>query len=141
MQPEEKKFDIIEHTADAGIVAYGVSLKEAFANVAYGMFSLIADLDRVKEDFRRNVEVEADDLEGLVIAWLNDLLYLLDVEGVIFKRFEITSLTGTSLKAEVFGERIDRSRHNLKAGIKAATYHTLEIHQNAGYSIRVIFDI
>lgn len=141
MQPEEKKFDIIEHTADAGIVAYGVSLKEAFANVAYGMFSLIADLDGVKEDFRRSVQIEAHDQEGLVVAWLNDLLYLLDVEGVILKRFDVSFLTDTGLKAEVFGERIDRSRHVLRAGIKAATYHSLEIHKDGGYSIRVIFDV
>ncbi len=141
MQPEEKKFDIVEHTADAGIVAYGVGLKEAFANAAYGMFSLMADLDKVDEDFRRTIEVEAEDREELVVAWLNELLYLLDVERVILKRFDITQLSDTRLKAEVFGDRIDRSRHILQAGIKAATHHTLDIRKNDGYSIRVIFDV
>lgn len=141
MEPEEKKFDIIEHTADVGIMAYGVSLKEAFANAAYAMFSLIADLDEVEEHFHRTVEVEAEDQEDLVVSWLNELLYLLDVESVILNRFDIKDISDRKLKAEVHGERIDNSRHRLKAGIKAATYHTLEIRRNQGYSIRVIFDV
>jgi len=77
-----KKFDIIEHTADTGIVAYGTELKEAFANAAYAMFTLIADLEDVKEVVCRQIEVEAGDRESLVVSWLNELLYLFDVEGV-----------------------------------------------------------
>ncbi len=141
MQPEQKKFDIVEHTADAGIVAYGLTLKEAFSNAAYGMFSLMADLGDVRDNFRREIQVDADDRESLVVAWLNELLYLLDVEGVILKRFEITELNDTGLKAKVSGERMDPSRHILQSGIKAATHHTLEIRHNHGYSIRVIFDV
>ena len=65
----------------------------------------------------------------------------MDVERVILKRFDITDLDDDKLKAEVVGAKIDISRHHLKAGIKAATHHTLEIHRHDGYSIRVIFDV
>jgi len=135
-----KKFDIIEHTADVGIVAYGKELKEAFANAAYAMFTLIADLDDVKEEVCRQIEVKAEDQESLLVSWLNELLYLLDVESIIFKRFEITELDENSLKAEGYGEPIDLERHSLKAGVKAATYHMLRITKEDVYSIRVIFD-
>lgn len=136
-----KRFDIVEHTADAGIVAYGRDLKEAFANAAYGMFSLAVELDGVGESVGRRVEVRADDIESLVISWLNELLYILDVEGTVFKRFDILELTETSLKADVRGERLDPSRHAVKAGLKAATYHMLKVETDRdGYSIRVIFD-
>ena len=43
-----KKFELIEHTADVGLVAYGKTLAEAFANAAYGLFSIIAELDTVR---------------------------------------------------------------------------------------------
>jgi SHS2 domain-containing protein len=136
-----KRFDIIEHTADAGIVAYGTELKEAFANAAYAMFTLIADLEGVGEDIRRQIEVEAGDRESLLVSWLNELLYLFDVEGIIFKRFKVTELGETRLKAEGYGELLDRTRHNLKAGVKAATYHMLRMEKDNGYTIRVIFDV
>ncbi len=136
-----KKFDIIEHTADTGIVAYGAELEEAFANAAYAMFTLIADLEDVKEVVCRQIEVEAGDREDLLVSWLNELLYLFDVEGVIFRRFKITELSGTSLKAEGYGELTDKARHSLKAGVKAATYHMLRVEKDNGYSVRVIFDV
>ena len=137
-----KRFDIIDHTADTGIVAYGTDMKEAFANAAYAMFSLIADLERVKEETCRTIAVEAADRESLVVAWLNELLYLFDVERIVFKRFDVTELADTSLKAEGHGEEIDASRHSLRVGVKAATYHMLRVTENSGYySIRVIFDV
>ena len=136
-----KRFDIIEHTADAGIVAYGAELKEAFANAAYAMFTLIADLEGVGEDVCRQIEVEAGDQEGLLVSWLNELLYLLDVEGILFERFKVMELSETSLKAEGYGERVDKARHSLKAGVKAATYHMLKVERDNGYSVQVIFDV
>lgn len=137
-----KRFDIIEHTADTGVVAYGADLKEAFANVACGMFSLMADPEAVEEKVCRQVEVEADDYEDLVVSWLNELLFLLDVERLVFRRFEVVELSHTGLKARCYGEKLDAERHGLRGGIKAATYHMLRVAgDNGGHSIRVIFDV
>jgi SHS2 domain-containing protein len=137
-----KRFDLLEHTSDAGIVAYGADMGEAFANAAYGMFSLMADLEQVAEDTSRHVEVEAGDRESLVVAWLNELLYLFDVERIMFRRFDILELTNTRLRAEAHGEEADASRHRLKSGVKAATYHMLRVSEGGGRcSVRVIFDV
>jgi len=137
-----KKFDVVEHTADTGIIAYGTDMPEAFANAAYGMFSLMADLRQVREETSRYVEAEAGDKESLVVSWLNELLYLFDVERIIFKRFEILELTDTRLKADAYGEKADPSRHKLRGGVKAATYHTLKVAERGDRcSIRVIFDV
>ena len=136
-----KRFDIINHTADIGIVAYGKELKEALANAAYAMFTLIVDLESVKEVTCRQIEVQAEDRESLVVSWLNELLYLFDTEGIIFSRFKIKEIGETSLRAEGYGEPLDKTRHRLKSGVKAATYHMLEIAKDNGYSLRVIFDV
>jgi len=135
-----KRFRLIEHTADIGLVAYGESLAEAFANAAYGMFSIITDLGSVKEKESRTVEAKADDREGLLFEWLNNLLYYLDVETLLFRRFDIIEFGEKYLKADCYGEKHDPSRHHLKTGVKSATYHRLEVDETE-HKVRVIFDI
>jgi SHS2 domain-containing protein len=134
----EKEFEILEHTADIGIIAYGENLREAFSSAAKGMFSLITDPGKVKEEEHREIELEAVDRESLLVAWLNELIYLFDAENMLFSSFDITRLSDTRLKATARGEKADSSRHTIKMGIKAATYHMLEVEEN---SIRVLFDI
>lgn len=134
------RFRLIEHTADIGLVAYGGSLAEAFANAAYGMFSIIADLDSVQETESRRVDINEDDEEVLLVEWLNGLLYHFDVESLLFKRFEIDILEPDRLAATCHGEQYDPARHQLKLGIKSATYHMLRIDKEKN-EIQVIFDV
>ena len=98
-----RDFEIIEHTADVGIKAYGTDMKEAFVNAARGLFSLITELDDVEEIEYRDVEVTAPDQESLLVEWLNELIYLFDVENIIFRRFDITWLNDTQLRARSYG--------------------------------------
>lgn len=135
------RFEVFDHTADIGIVAYGSNLKEAYANVAYGMFSLITDLTEVHEEIQRDIDIQALDRESLVVDWLNELLYIFDVDQVIFSRFEITALSQNQLRAKAYGEKIDTSRHQLKTEVKAATYHLLKVEKGNGFKIQVILDI
>ena len=122
-----KRFRLIEHTADTGLIAYGNSLAEAFANAAYGLFSIIADLNRVRKVESRTVTVSAGDVESLLFEWLNNLIYIFDVEYLLLKRFEIPEFTEHNLKATCWGERYNPSRHQLKLGVKSATYHMLKV--------------
>ena len=137
-----KPFEVIEHTADIGIVAYGADTKQLFANAALGLFSLMADLDNLKKNVKREIELSAEDVEILLVEWLNELIYISEVEHVIFKRFEIIELSNTRLKATCFGEKIKAGQHRLKREIKAATYHMLKLNkENGRYQVQIIFDI
>ena len=135
-----KRFELIEHTADTGLIAYGQDLAEAFGNAAYGMFSIIAELETVKETEFRLLEIEENDVETLLFEWLNSLLYFFDVETLIFRRFDIEEFSGNKLKARCYGEKYDRSRHCLKTGVKSATFHMLEIDRDNN-RVQVIFDV
>jgi SHS2 domain-containing protein len=137
----EKDFEILDHTADAGIIAYGADMKEAFANAARALFSLITELENVDETSQRDIELTAPDQENLLVAWLNELIYLFDTENILFKRFDITRLNGTRLKARSYGEKVDSSKHKLKMGVKAATHHMLKIDKSDGCRVQVLFDI
>ncbi len=135
-----KRFELIEHTADLGLAAYGKNLAEAFANAAYGMFSIIAELNAVEEKLSRRVEVDGDDIESLLFEWLNNLLYFLDVDTILFKRFDIIEFGEGHLTAECYGEMYDASRHQLRTGVKSATYHMLEVDREKN-RVQVIFDV
>jgi SHS2 domain-containing protein len=135
-----KRFELIEHTADMGLAAYGKDLPEAFANTAYGMFSIIAELDNVKETASRRVSINEDDMGTLLFEWLNSLLYYFDVETIIFKRFDIAEFSENHLVAQCFGEKYDPTRHRLKTGIKSATFHQLIVDREKN-SVQVIFDV
>lgn len=134
-------FDVIEHTADVGIIAYGRSLEELFANAARGMMSFLIDFSSVRLIEQRTVSADADDREGLLIAWLNELLVLLNADGFVPGRFTVRDLTPTRLRADVAGEPVDPARHRFHLDVKAATYHNLEIKQDGLWQARVIFDV
>jgi SHS2 domain-containing protein len=116
-------FTFLEHTADVGIVATGATLGEALAWAAKGMFSAIADLDRVVPRKRLEVSVISSDSSALVVDWLNELLYRYEAEGFSPREFKVTvDDTGTGLHAQCWGEPIDLERHEILTSVKAATY-------------------
>ena len=135
-------FEIIDHTADVAIAAYGADMKAAFANAALGMFSLMTDIGKVKDTTSRDVEVTADDRKDLLVSWLNELLFIFEVEKTLLKRFDIVTLDETTLKARCYGEKIDPKRHKIKMEIKAVTYHMLQIEEKQNLTwVQVLFDI
>lgn len=123
-----------------GLVAYGKSLAGAFANAAYGLFSLIVEPNKVKKKESRKVTVQAQDAEGLLFNWINELIYIFEVERLLFRSFSITEFTGQSLEATCWGEKYDPSRHQLKTGVKSATYHMLKVDGKKN-RVQVIFDV
>jgi len=133
------RYEELDHTADVGIRAHGATLDELFAAAAAGMFSLVADLRKVRAVGEVEVRVKADDLEALMVRWLSELLFLHETQRLLLKEFDVR-IAGTSLEARARGEAIDKKRHELKLNIKAVTYHRLRIDRKAGLA-EVIFDI
>jgi SHS2 domain-containing protein len=136
-----ERFEVFEHTADVGIIAYGRSLEELFANAAAGMMHFLIDNSIVRKTERRTRTVEADDREGLLINWLNDLLVVLNADGFVPADFDIRELSETNLKAQIVGEPVDPARHAFRLDVKAATYHALQIGKNEYWHARIIFDV
>lgn len=134
-------FEVIEHTADVGIIARGETLSEVFANAAAGMMSFIINPSLVRARETRRIVVEAEDRDALLVAWLNELLVLLNGESFVPREFRIVQLTDTRLVAEVQGEPVDRDRHQFRLDVKAATYHQLEISRNEAWHAKIIFDV
>lgn len=142
MASKRAPFELLEHTADVGVVAHGSTLAEAFAHAAEGMFSVMVNLNGVREEDKRSLAVESHDWPSLLVAWLSELIYFSDVDNLVFKRFEIRDVKPYSLQATAYGEKIDRQRHELGAGVKAVTRHMLEVSEDEdGYRVQVLLDI
>ena len=143
MAAARPRYEPLEHTAEAGIIARGATLAEAFANVAEGMYALQVELEGVEERVMREVALEGDNLEALLVDWLLELVFLTEKEGLVFRRFEIEELSETQLRARVWGERFDPERHRSHhVTVKAVTHYLLEIaREDGGYRVQVLFDI
>ncbi|MBN2097782.1 MAG: archease [Candidatus Omnitrophica bacterium] len=137
-----KPYEIIDHTADIGLRAYGKDLNELFVNAAVGCFELIADLRNVRVQKSLKIEVEAPDLEELFLSWLRELLYQYTSKRIIFKQFLIEKLTENLVLAQARGEPLDLTRHRLKTEIKAVTYHALKVEKVKDiWQAEAIFDV
>jgi len=137
-----KKYNLIDHTADIGIKAYGKSLSEAFENAAKGMFDIITDNSDIDSVGQYDIELSADDLEQLLVDFLSELLYLNSAKSLVFGFFKVDfDEKQKKLNAKIFGEKFDFSKHKIGTEIKAVTYHMLEIKKNKKYSLQVLFDI
>ncbi len=138
----EKQFEVIDHTADIGIVAYGRDLPGLLANAARGMYSLMVDSKKIEARLSKTLELDEGDPEALLVEWLNTLLYELDTERLLFRDFAIVIKDGRKLTATCAGEKLDLKKHRLRREVKAATYHNLKIENKEGlYTASIIFDI
>jgi SHS2 domain-containing protein len=137
-----KAFEVIDHTADVGIIAYGADIKELFSNAALALFSLITEPESIENKFHLDVEVSSEDVDTLLIEWLNELIYLFDVKHILLNRFDIKSLTRNGLQATCYGEDFNTMKHTIKIGVKAATYHMLKLDKSDdGFKAQVILDV
>jgi SHS2 domain-containing protein len=135
-------YEVFEHTADVGLHAFGDTLEELFIHAAQGMESLMVAPEQVRVVTSRQVMAEGHDTVSLLIAWLNELIFLFDTEYLLFRDFEIDTLTQTQLVARAFGEPYDAQRHELASAIKAVTWHEASVvRADSEYKARIIFDI
>lgn len=137
-----QKYRQMAHTADAAYRLRGESLAEIYVNAAQALIATITDRRRLRARETKDISVEAPDREALLVAWLNHLLYLYDVDGFLGRDFEILELQDEHLKARARGEVYDPERHVGKNAVKAATYHHLEITRwDHGWQATVILDL
>ena len=142
----KKRFEFLEHTADAYIASYGNTLEEAFENAAMATFEVMTDISRVEPLVEDDVEVEAHDEQALLYSWLEELLIKFETTGNLYSRFKILGIkktpSGLALKAKIWGEPFDPEKHPQKVGVKAVTYHQMEIVKKPGaVTVQFILDI
>ena len=133
-------FEEISHTADVKIRARAGTLEELFSDAFEALMQVMYGLDR-KAGEKREIRVEANDVESLLADFLSEVLFLSEVDGLVFSHVDVR-IDGHHLSAILEGEPFDRSRHSSGTEVKGISYSGLSILHNAnGYMMDIIFDV
>ena len=141
-----KGFRVLGHTADEYIEAYGINLEEAFESAALALFEVMTDTNTIDPMESETIKVTAEDEVGLLYAWLESLILKFEVEGKLYSNFHVHRIEeveeGFSLKAVVWGETYTPDKHPSRTGVKAVTYHRMEIQKDVNKAtVKFILDI
>jgi SHS2 domain-containing protein len=134
-------FQIFPTTADLGVEFWGESYEEFFSQGGVALTSIITDVNGLTPNCEVEFYVKADSLEDLVVAWLNELIYLMETHRVFFSSFQFSKCSKRELRGVAKGEPYLPEKHTLGEEVKAATYHNLEVTCIEGYRAKVILDL
>jgi SHS2 domain-containing protein len=131
-----------EVEADVGVHGWGPTRGEAFAQATLGVFALVVTPDQVRARERREVRAQADTPEALLVAWIDECLYVHEIEGFVVGSVELTTCTDTLAHGLLHGEPLDPERHRVGTVVKGATYHRVGVTSQEGvWETRVIVDV
>ena len=145
-----KPYEFFDVTADIGFLSYGNTLEEAFENAGLAMFNIISNTDTIDPVESRNIEIKSEDLVSLLYDYLEELLFLHEVEFILFSDFNVNieKIDGDSennykLTATIKGEPINWDiKHQRGSEVKAITFHMMEVKKfDDYYKLRVILDL
>lgn len=135
-------FEILEHTADIGLRAWGATLQEAFENAATALSAIVVELDDIEPRIAYPIAASGDDDQSLLVNWLNEALYYLDARRIVLRRFRIEHFGDGRVAGQAWGEPRDPVKHRPKVIVKGVTYHQLKIEQRPdGCQVQVFLDI
>jgi tRNA nucleotidyltransferase (CCA-adding enzyme) len=109
--------------ADVGVRGWGPTLADAFSQVALGTLAIIVAPEDVRESEHREVRAQGDSPEGLLVNWVNECLYVHEIEEFVAHRVEVSSVAEGVVHGVLHGEALDRTRHRVGTVVKAATAH------------------
>ncbi|MCS7125630.1 MAG: archease [Aigarchaeota archaeon] len=139
-------FRFLEHIGDVYVEAFGESLEEAFAQAALALYNTISSTDNVRCRITKSIELSGEDLEALLVEWLQNLIAIFDIENFIAKVVDVKSIEkvydGYILRAQLCGEEFNPEYHRIGVHVKAATYWRMEIiTKDREVVIRFLLDI
>ena len=131
MTSEKEGYELFPHGADVGIRGWGLSLADAFAQGGVALTSAVTEPERVRQLTSVKIVCAAPDMITLFVDWINAIILEMDVKDMVFGRFDV-AISGQSLSATIWGEPVDRARHEPAAEPKGATYTLADVRRTEG---------
>jgi len=125
-------YELVDHADDIGVRAWGATPEQVFEEAARALFSLVCDPREGDEHETVEIELEAERMDLLLPAWLNELLAVFEARKLVLTQFDVHELSEQSLRARAIGEPLDLRRHVLCGGVKAALPNELALEQREG---------
>jgi SHS2 domain-containing protein len=133
-------FEEISHTADIKIRVRALTLEDLFSETFNALMHVMYGTSR-KGGIVKKIAVESPDNESLLLDFLSEVLFVSEVESLVFFNAGI-SIHGSRLTAELSGEPFDPIRHAGGSEVKGISYSGLSIiHDANGYMLDIIFDV
>lgn len=131
---------IDEIKSDVMFEAYGSNLKELFENAAEALLSVICKIKQVKAKEAEEFEMKGENLEELMITWLQGIIAVVDTEQKFFSKVEVEEIDENHVIAKLKGEPIKPELG--ETVVKAVTYYKYKLEKtDKGYKVRVSLDI
>ncbi len=140
----ERGHRALDHTADRAIEAWGPDLCSLFRAAAEGMFSESVSCAGVEREQEWQIQVEADSLEGLLHAWLSELLWVSERDEAAVCCVDVDEVQAGPHRARgrAWGGPPPPDLPHTGAPVKAVTYHELRVWQDGGtWRAYVVFDV
>jgi SHS2 domain-containing protein len=135
-------YELLEHTGDLGLLVKADEVNGLFCEAGRALFDVITDIAAVEPRVEHQVSVAGNGLDECLVAWLNELLYLHETEELLFAEFAVHTIHASGVVGVGRGERFDATRHRIERGVKAATFHQLEVRKDEnGWNARIILDV
>ena len=134
-----KKYEILEHKADLKIRTFGQDKKGLFRNALIAMSSALRAKAKSQKSKVKNIKIESLNLETLLVDFLSEVLYLIQVNKEIYTNIRFKKFSDTEIKGRLFGQKVERFGED----IKGVTYHDLGINQkkDGTWQATILFDI
>jgi SHS2 domain-containing protein len=138
----------VEHTAEVEVQITALQEAAVFEDALRALRELIGGEEAVgeaaersaaaRQALSREIEVAASDRAALLAAWLDELVFLAETEGLVPDSLQRIELDDERLKATVRAHR-GRPRHL----VKGVTYNDLRFEGSAGqgFEATVVLDV
>ncbi|MDI6721003.1 MAG: archease [Candidatus Aenigmarchaeota archaeon] len=128
--------------ADVAFEASGRTLEEMFSSAAEALTAtMVKDIKTVKPKLKKKINFKAENVEKLLYAFLEELIFLKDSELLLFSEYRLKA-NETSLEGEISGEKLNMKKHELLVDVKAVTMHMFEVkHEKGTWKTRVVLDV
>ena len=135
-------YAFFEVEADVGVRAWGARVEDAFAQAALGALALAVDPAEVAVREQREVRAQGDTDEALLVSFINECLYVHEIEGFVVHEIVVDAFGGGMIHAALAGEEFDRGRHRPGTIVKAATFHGTRVERAPGrVEVTVVVDV
>ncbi|HOK57325.1 MAG TPA: archease [bacterium] len=135
-----KNIEIINHTADTGIIVKGKTIEEIFINSLKGLYEIMGVKSNGKESIME-INLKSEELENLLVKFLNEMIYYMETKKMSGEIKEI-KIDFKNNEYNLFAKLKMQKVEKIEKEVKATTYHNLKIKKlDNQYTTTIIFDL
>jgi SHS2 domain-containing protein len=138
-------YHFFDHPGGVGVTLKSESLPALFADACAAFTDSITVIDRIEPRRPEEVDVDAPELDVLLMDFLSELLYRFDTRAWLTRHADVALREkdgAWTLEGTLRGEKLDTARHDVRVMIRAVTYHGLKVQQQGRlWTAKVVFKI